>query len=97
MLTLWRFLFQFLNPKNPITQFLNPKKSRGGKTKNTLLACAEAVAKWRELNTSEAFLEVVAELHPLIETLPLLVHHAEQVRRRPMLFLHILPIAACYR
>jgi len=39
----------------------------------------EALMKWRELNSAEHFLGLAAQLTPLCETLPQLVHHAEQV------------------
>jgi len=36
---------------------------------------AEALAAWRELNTAADFTEVAAELHNLVHSLPLLLHH----------------------
>lgn len=40
---------------------------------------SEALAKWRELNSAEHFLEVAAAISPMCETLPLLVHHKQEV------------------
>jgi hypothetical protein len=40
----------------------------------------EAVHKWRELNTTEHFTSVASAVLPLSDTLPQLVHHADQVR-----------------
>jgi hypothetical protein len=36
---------------------------------------AESLAAWRELNTAADFTEVSAELHNLVASLPLLLHH----------------------
>jgi hypothetical protein len=36
---------------------------------------AESLAAWRELNTAADFTKVAAELHNLVASLPLLLHH----------------------
>lgn len=44
---------------------------------------SEALYKWRELNSTSHFLEAAAAIQPFIESLPQLVHHAQQVRVYP--------------
>jgi U3 small nucleolar RNA-associated protein 20 len=40
----------------------------------------EALNKWRELNSTEHFTAVASAVSPLCESLPQLVHHADQVQ-----------------
>ena len=43
---------------------------------------AESLAAWRELNTAADFTEAAAELHNLVASLPLLLHHKVRHTRR---------------
>lgn len=45
----------------------------------------EALASWRELNTAGDFTEVAAEIHNLVQSLPLLVHHGVRHSLHPQL------------
>ncbi|PSC76593.1 small subunit processome component 20-like protein [Micractinium conductrix] len=58
-------------------------RSLGPKRAEPLAGCSsffqEGLAKWKELNSAEHWLAAAAELAPLCQSLPQLVHHAGQI------------------
>lgn len=58
-------------------------RSLGPKRAEPLPGCSsffqEGLAKWKELNSAEHWLAAAAELAPLCQSLPQLVHHAGQI------------------
>lgn len=49
----------------------------------------EALAAWRELNTAADFTEVATEIHNMVQSLPLLVHHGAEVANALIRRVHI--------